>query len=571
MKKRKSKIVLVSALLSFLLVISGCINSKSNDTTGKVNDGGGTSVEDPNDPYLGKYLKTIEVSTVRIIGDNVKFADGEDMDNNQWTRTLLERLGIKVKNDWIVKGEQPGGPGEQKMNVSIASGDLPDIFPVNATQLKQLTDAGQLMDLTKLYEKYASPMVKDMMSKATNGLASATFDGQLLGIPRPASTIDGASTLWIRKDWLTKLGLPEPKTMEDVLKISDAFTNDDPDGNGQKDTYGLALTKNLYGSTFSNGAFGTLEGFFNGYHAFPQQWIKDDKDNLVFGSIQPEMKEALIELQKMYKDGQIDREFGVKDETKEGELSAAGKIGMTYGQMWISLSDWLKNTKQNDPNAEWQAYPIVSNDSQPATTQISGIGVDRFYYVVNKDAKNPEALFKMMNLFAELQFGPGTSAEDWQKHSKVDGFEIWTYFPFPVGQPDKNLNIHQNVVAALDSQDASKLNPEETDAYKKSAAMESGNFTVDDWSYDKVFGRTGSQAVIKTYVDGNLLKPGEFYGVSTPTMSEKFETLRKMELEMVTKIILGESIDEFDKFVENWKKLGGDDITKEVNEWNDSK
>ncbi|MFS0778212.1 hypothetical protein ABC255_19705 [Neobacillus sp. 3P2-tot-E-2] len=44
-----------------------------------------------------------------------------------------------------------------------------------------------------------------------------------------------------------------------------------------------------------------------------------------------------------------------------------------------------------------------------------------------------------------------------------------------------------------------------------------------------------------------------------------------MELEMVTKIILGESIGEFDKFVENWKKLGGDDITKEVNEWNDSK
>ena len=38
-------------------------------------------------------------------------------------------------------------------------------------------------------------------------------------------------------------------------------------------------------------------------------------------------------------------------------------------------------------------------------------------------------------------------------------------------------------------------------------------------------------------------------------------------LESFTKIVLGGSLDDFDKFVTSWKTLGGDQITKEVNEW----
>ena len=50
-------------------------------------------------------------------------------------------------------------------------------------------------------------------------------------------------------------------------------------------------------------------------------------------------------------------------------------------------------------------------------------------------------------------------------------------------------------------------------------------------------------------------------------MATKKATLDKLELETFTKIIYGESpVDEFDKFVDNWKKLGGDQISTEVGE-----
>ncbi|MNU10029.1 hypothetical protein D3C72_2569500 [compost metagenome] len=51
-------------------------------------------------------------------------------------------------------------------------------------------------------------------------------------------------------------------------------------------------------------------------------------------------------------------------------------------------------------------------------------------------------------------------------------------------------------------------------------------------------------------------------------MAEKLPTLKKKEIETFTKIIMGDvSVDEFDKFVEEFKKLGGATMEKEVNDW----
>ena len=59
-----------------------------------------------------------------------------------------------------------------------------------------------------------------------------------------------------------------------------------------------------------------------------------------------------------------------------------------------------------------------------------------------------------------------------------------------------------------------------------------------------------------------------FAGGATPTMIEQGETLEDYLTNSMDSIIIGEyPIDEFDKIVEEWRKRGGDQITKEVNEW----
>ena len=44
--------------------------------------------------------------------------------------------------------------------------------------------------------------------------------------------------------------------------------------------------------------------------------------------------------------------------------------------------------------------------------------------------------------------------------------------------------------------------------------------------------------------------------------------LEDLEIQTFTNIITGQSpVDEFDSFVEQWKALGGEEITGEINEW----
>src|SRR5690606_10354693 len=102
----------------------------------------------------------------------------------------------------------------------------------------------------------------------------------------------------------------EPKTMQDILAIAEAFTKNDPDQNAKDDTFGIAFTKTFLTDTH----FGTT-GFMSGFHAYPTKWVEKD-GGLVYGSVQPEVKAALEVLQQLYRNGMIDKEFGVKDRAK---------------------------------------------------------------------------------------------------------------------------------------------------------------------------------------------------------------------------------------------------------------
>src|SRR5690606_22878796 len=105
----------------------------------------------------------------------------------------------------------------QKMNVTLASGELPDFLSVNAVQLKQLAESELIEDMTELYEKYASPLTKDILSQEGTGpFDAATFDGKLMAIPQVEPSIERSMFAWIRTDWLSKVGLEPPKTMADV-------------------------------------------------------------------------------------------------------------------------------------------------------------------------------------------------------------------------------------------------------------------------------------------------------------------------------------------------------------------
>jgi len=567
------------ALVSLVMLATACSNSEPNagetkqpaqnapNASNEAEKGANQSGKGP----FGKYDPPIQLSTVKIFNASDKFMPGETSEKNVWLDGYSQDLGIEMKVNWSVVGDEPGGPGEQKLNVSIASNDLPDIIPVNSKQLKQLVDNDMAEDLTEAIEKYASPQLKKFLS-VNDGLAlkTSTFDGKILALPYVASSIDNTSMIWVRKDWLDKLQLPEPKTMQDVLHIVDAFTNRDPDGNNKKDTFGIGLNKDVY-----SGGLYDLTGFFEGYHAYRNLWVKDTSGKLVYSGIQPEMKTALAKLQEMFKAGQIDPEFGVKDGTKVNESVVSGKIGLFYGQHWNAFYPLPDSFKQ-DPSAVWKPYPIVSIDDKPAIPSV-GIGVNPEsvnlgYTVFKKGSKHPEALIKLANYYVNKEYGWDTGGYDpnfLQPDPNPDGVIRWKLASVYMSDPGQNLNIYRGVKAAL--QDGNM------DALKNLQAK--SNYDIyqrflenkDPASYGNALwaGPEDTALSILDYYETNKLGlADQFYGSKTDTMVQKQSTLDKLQLETFTKIIMGGlPVEAFDQFVTDWKKLGGDKITQEVNDW----
>ena len=575
MTSKKKAIKVLAILMAATMVLGACSNNgpanspgTTNNGPNQANNGGNNGPDEGNTPTaedgpLSKYDPPIEISTVRNLSDVVEnnvlgVLDGETFEDNRWTRVYEEQLGIKIRNEWVVKGNPESDQYVQKMNVTLASGNLPDFLAVNAVQLKQLAESDLIEDMTALYEQYASPLTKDILSQEGSGpFDAATFDGKLMAIPQVEPSIERSMFIWIRTDWMDKLGLQPPKTMDDVLAISKAFTENDPDGNNKADTFGLGVTKDVWGG--ANG----LQGFMAGYKAYPNIWIEDAAGQLVFGSIQPEVKQGLQVLQDMFKNGQIDKEFGIKDGGKVAEDITAGKVGMGYGEQWNSI--WpLQLNKNNEPDAQWQAFPIVTDSGDKALVP------QRFsttkFFVVRKGAEHPEAVIKLFNLHLEKNWGE--TAEFDVYYAPKEAESVWQLSPVQPAPPKKNVTAFREIDAARQANDFSQLVGEAKTIQEKLDLYESGSeegFAV--WGWERIYGPDGSMGITDQYDKNDQFLIDKFVAAPTPTMVERKSTLEKLQNETFVKIILGDPIDSFDKFVEDWKKLGGDQMTQEVNDW----
>lgn len=554
---------LTSLLLAILMVVSiaACGDKKVSEETAPTDASSSVSTasadQKPVD-LLAKYTPEINLTAWRFLNSAIEFEPGEDINNNVYMKSYKEDFGINLSYVWTVPEEQ----FDQKLNISVASGDLPDIMWLKNKQLIELSENDLLYDLTDLYKTNTSDFTKSILEQDMQSFNTAKVNGKLMSIPSTAAAVDNLQILYIRSDWLKNLQLEVPKTMQELLKVAEAFTKNDPDKNGKNDTFGLALTKNFLPVSEKHAV---ATGFFAGYHAYNRRWIMDEAGNVAYGSIQPQIKVALQQLQDMYKNGLLDKEFGVKDKAKVMESVSSGKIGITYGGL-SSPGAFLKDNVINDPKAEWLAVPLVSIDSAPATP-ITSMPVTK-YYAVSKDCKNPEAIMKLVEN-GSIGYNRDASEEAKKNNEKfgitASGIATWMYSLITYEPALKNLNAHYNIVKALETKDQSILNAEELGYYDRTMKFNAGDRNF--WSDARMFATPSSTDVIGQYVDGKNIMYNVFYGASTPTMVERQATLEAIEDEVFTKIIMGGSIDTFDKFVADWKKLGGEQITKEVNEW----
>ena len=496
----------------------------------------------------GKYENGLTISLATVMDADDFEIDGQTSANNVWRDAYKERLGITFSDMFVVNSEQY----EDKLNMQIASGQVPDLMTVSRQQFEMLMENDLAADLTEVYEQYASDKMKEYIN-SDGGLCMdmCKKDGKLFAIPLTQGSLESPGVVtWIRKDWLDNLNLAVPSNYDELYKVMEAFTFNDPDGNGVDDTFAITTSNEL----------DEWMGFFASFGAYPKSWIKDADGNIVYGGVQPEAKEALSALNKMYEAGMISREFGANDWDQFIKSIDTSNVGIVYFA-WYACS-WPLGDVHTESGAEWIPVPIY-NVNGGISKVMGNAGPDN-YYVIRKGFSNPEALILMCNLWYELGYG---NKEQMLKYHKNEKEEMLADFsPVHPWLAHEDVEYYNIIKDALAGKDVGEM-PPSCQTYYEAVTGYLAEPNDDDYFTYKMYGPDSGCQVLDYYMKNNLALSEEYYGSGTPTMKEKWGVLESKQLEAYIKIIMGdEPIEYFDTFVNDWSDNGGTDITKEVRE-----
>ena len=416
MKKRSVALLLAAAICA--TAFAGCKpqegtsqvsqgSSQEASTTSEVAEDDGMTNEDR---AFMKFDEPVEVHVGQSVNPlDTTLPEGDSVDNNQYTRYLLDNFNIKVVADWTAA---QGNDFTQKVALCIASNSLPDAVVTGRQYMLQAAKSDMLYDMTELFDLYCSPQAKGIMD-STEGRAyeDATYDGKMVALLGIEVECGGISNLNIRKDWLDELGLEVPTTLDEIEEVAKVFLEKKPAGDETIAILGPSKSMGPY-NTFQ-GSAGTPYGFdpvFSAYDVYPGYWLEDEEGTVTYGSTDEKMKDALGRLASWYEQGLIDPEMGTRD--TPAEMINAGKVGMFFGPWWI-VGYGIGDAYRNEPDANWQSYPVYTDDGQWNTKMMS---TTTSYTIVNKKVSEDvvKAIIIMRNVWLrdESKFDVSV-APDW--------------------------------------------------------------------------------------------------------------------------------------------------------------
>lgn len=258
---------------------------------------------------------------------------------------IRDKLGINLK---IVL--QPSSQTDQdtKISVAAASNSLPDLFGVNRDMLMKIAKQGLVADVGPLLPKM--PVRTQTHYSDQMRLKLATYNKKLVGLPDPGA-MDRVEGLVIRKDWLDKLGLKVPATLDELYAVAKAFTERDPDGNGQNDTYGIGAW--YESASLVNAGFGKRFDFILGAYGVAGLWNFDSASKFQFNFRDPEFRKAVEFIKKLNDEKLIDPMWTAPNKDEFRARWKQGKFGIFWEQFAaLHTTANYKDFDKNFPNGE---------------------------------------------------------------------------------------------------------------------------------------------------------------------------------------------------------------------------
>jgi putative aldouronate transport system substrate-binding protein len=269
------------------------------------------------------------------------------------------------------------GSEQETINLMVAAGDYPDMVnhgwanPVGG--ITHLINEGLITDLKDDIAKWAPNIQRQYVRNPRIRVNTSTDDGKILFFPMIYDEMYQRAQygFFLRSDWLEKVGLPPPVTIDDYYNVLTAFKTQDPNGNGVADEI-----------PFASVGYSFIDYFLGAWQLTTATTAFSNNDGTArYAPLQPEYKEFVTMMAKWYEEGLIDPEYLSKSQQDVDNMMANSISGMTVerNSKTAALRRIFLNTGMEEANLMGTRYPVLEEGQQQACFQslalINGGGV----------------------------------------------------------------------------------------------------------------------------------------------------------------------------------------------------
>lgn len=452
-------------------------------------------------------------------------------EGNEIELAVEEVIGVDLKMNWV-----PNASYGDKVNVTLAGDKLPQVMVIQGKDpgFVRNAEAGAFWELTDYLGDY--PNLDTNLPEVQK---ASSINGKVYGIFRARDAMRQA--VIIRKDWLANLGLEMPKTVDDLAEVARAFTEDDPDGNGADDTYGLIIPK-WPGTIGTNSPWDAIETWYGA----GTRWAERDGE-LVPSFTTDEWLEAVQFERGLVEDGVVNADYATFDSAKWNEPFLKGEGGIII-DVHSRAGQIMGLLKQAEPDT-FQNYVDVTGNLAGPDGEVHALptaGYSGFLTIPKATVRTEEELRAVLSVLDKLnskEVGPilnnGIEGETYE----LDG-------DLAVGIDDAPQDLKDAVLSF------SQLGTNVTgfQGYLPKQASE-----YEQKMYDK-----------RKRIEAEDLEKADFDPAApymSPTYVSKGAQLDTIVADARIQYIAGQiDLDGLKDAIARWRSSGGDDVIAEINE-----
>ncbi len=230
---------------------------------------------------------------------------------------VMDKWEEQFNADFHLEGT--GADWMETLSLRINSDDMPDMFffvPNDTNYMSAYTNFVEkklVIPMSDLATKEDTPYLYEYINSPE--FDELRIDGKMYFVP--SFVADFNNSIYVRQDWLDNLNMKAPTTIQEFEEMLRAFTEDDPDQNGKKDTYGMAASKVFEWLAYFRISFGVIPG-----------WSKDSNGDYQHEAFTESYKEFLEWMRSLYEKGYIKNEFYLYDDSDALNDFYNGKCGI---------------------------------------------------------------------------------------------------------------------------------------------------------------------------------------------------------------------------------------------------